>query len=78
MEMESSLQDKLAKEIMRKNPNLIIVTDEIGCGLVPVDAFMRNYREKAGRICTELAEFSVQVVRVNLGIGTIIKGENKL
>ena len=78
MEMESSLQDKLAKEIMRKNPNLIIVTDEIGCGLVPVDAFMRNYREKAGRICTELAAFSVQVVRVNLGIGTIIKGENKL
>lgn len=62
-------------ELTRKNPDLIIVTNEIGYGLVPVDAFEREYRERTGRICTELAAASDLVVRVVMGIGTAIKGE---
>lgn len=63
----------LAKDLIEKNPNVIIVSDEIGYGLVPIDSFLRNYREQTGRICTELAAFSDRVVRVVLGIGTVIK-----
>lgn len=63
----------LAKEIIKKNPEVLIVTDEIGYGLVPIDKFLREYREQTGRICTELAAFSDRVVRVVLGIGTDIK-----
>ncbi|MBQ8663044.1 MAG: bifunctional adenosylcobinamide kinase/adenosylcobinamide-phosphate guanylyltransferase [Eubacterium sp.] len=69
---ESKLQI-LAERLIEKNPDIIVVSDEIGCGLVPIDAFERQYREQTGRICTELASYSEQVVRVVMGIGTIIK-----
>ena len=51
----------------------IIICDETGCGLVPVDAFEREYRETAGRICTALAEHADEVYRVVCGIGMRIK-----
>lgn len=63
------------REVIERNPELVIVTNEIGYGLVPVDAFERKYREYTGRICTELAGASDLVVRVVMGIGTAIKGE---
>ena len=63
----------LAGELIRKNPGILLVSDEIGYGVVPVDAFDRAYRERVGRICTELASFSKKVVRVVCGIGTVIK-----
>ncbi len=65
--------EKLAGDLIQKNPKLVIVSDDIGCGLVPIERFMRDYREQTGRICTELAAFSDKVVRVVLGIGTVIK-----
>lgn len=67
----------LADSIARKNPGLVILTDEIGYGLVPVDAFERKYREQTGRICTELAEFSLRVDRVVCGVGIPLKNEEK-
>ena len=38
---------ELTGEILDKNRDLIIVCDEIGCGLVPTDAFERRIQ----RIC---------------------------
>lgn len=64
----------LAKALMEKNPDLVIVTNEIGYGVVPMDAFDRRYREDTSRICCELAAFSSEVWRVCCGIGTCIKG----
>ena len=49
------------------------VSDEVGYGVVPVDAFRRAYREAVGRTCTKLASFSRKVTRVVCGIGTVIK-----
>ncbi|MCI6005209.1 MAG: bifunctional adenosylcobinamide kinase/adenosylcobinamide-phosphate guanylyltransferase [Blautia sp.] len=63
----------LAGKLIRENPNIILVTDEVGYGVVPVDAFDRAYREAVGRVCTELAAFSTRVTRVVCGIGTVIK-----
>lgn len=63
-----------AKELTERNPDLILTSDEIGYGIVPIDPFEREYREKTGRICTELAAFSKEVHRVICGIGTVIKG----
>lgn len=65
----------LAKNIAQKNPGLIIVTDEIGYGLVPIDAFERRYRELTGRICTEVAAYSCRVDRVVCGVGMPLKGD---
>lgn len=64
----------LAEQIIEKNPEVILISDEVGYGVVPIDAFDRAYREQVGRICTKLAAYSEQVVRVVCGIGTVIKG----
>ena len=63
----------LAEQILQENPDLIVVTAEVGYGLVPVDAFERQYREAVGRICTNLAACADRVDRVQCGIGTRIK-----
>lgn len=63
----------LAEKLMEVNPEIILVSDEVGYGVVPVDAFDRAYREAVGRVCTKLAAFSRTVVRVVCGIETVIK-----
>lgn len=70
---EGKSVEHLAEEIIDKNPNLLIISNEVGYGVVPVGKFEREYREKVGRICTQLAEYSTQVHRVVCGIGTVIK-----
>lgn len=52
---------------------LVIVCDEIGSGVVPMDGFERQYRESTGRVCCYFAEESEKVIRVIAGIGTVIK-----
>ena len=72
--IDASKRGELASKLIARNPEIILVSDEIGYGLVPIDAADRSYREQVGRICTELAAFSDEVVRVVMGIGTKIKG----
>lgn len=64
---------KLIREILQKNPRAIIVMDEIGYGIVPVDPKERMYREVAGMAGQLLAREAKQVYRVICGIGTKIK-----
>ena len=71
---EKYIQSMIKKENWSEKE--AIVTQEIGYGLVPVDAFDRRYRELTGRICTVLAANSDQVDRVVCGIGVTIKGGN--
>ncbi len=65
--------DALIERLWEENPRLCIVTNELGCGVVPVDAFDRLWREKTGRVCTELAARAKEVHRVFCGIGMVIK-----
>ena len=46
---------------------------EIGCGIVPMEAFERDYRETDGRICQRIAAYSEEVHRVICGLGMRIK-----
>ncbi|MDD3338112.1 MAG: bifunctional adenosylcobinamide kinase/adenosylcobinamide-phosphate guanylyltransferase [Lachnospiraceae bacterium] len=64
---------ELAEHIIERNPDVVLVANEIGYGVVPVEAFERNYRETFGRICTKLAAYSSEVHRVVCGLGTVIK-----
>ena len=61
-----SPEDLLQKEV--------VICNEVGCGLVPVDPAERERRERTGRLCIELAKQADRVIRVVCGIGTIIKG----
>ena len=64
------------KEILafvERNPQCVLISDEIGNGIVPLDAFEREYRERTGRILIRLAGLAEEVVRVICGIGQKIK-----
>lgn len=52
---------------------LVIISDEVGNGIVPMEAFEREYREKTGRLQIQLAKEADEVVRVVCGIGQRIK-----
>lgn len=62
-------------QILAQNPDVILICQEIGCGVVPTDAFDRDWREQTGRICCMIAARAQGVVRVFCGIPTVIKGE---
>ena len=60
--------------MLENNRNLqLLISDEIGYGLVPIDDFEREYREFHGRVMTELAEKADCVERVVCGIPQRIK-----
>lgn len=63
----------LAKRVARMNPGVVLISNELGCGVVPVDPFDRRYRETVGRVCTGLAAEAEAVYRVVCGIGVRIK-----
>ena len=67
----------LAEILQKENPDILIVSDEIGYGIVPMEQDMRAWRELTGRICCQIAALSDTVVRVVAGIPTVIKGEIK-
>lgn len=58
---------------LRQNEDCMIISDEIGNGIVPIDAFEREYRERTGRILVDLAQKADEVVRVICGVGQKIK-----
>lgn len=58
---------------LKKGVRFVIISDEIGNGIVPVDAFERDYRERTGRMLITLANQADEVVRVICGIGQKIK-----
>ena len=74
---EQMLQNKNPKEeilsFLEKHRECMIISDEIGNGIVPLDAFEREYREHTGRILIELAGKADEVVRVLCGIQQKIK-----
>lgn len=64
---DSELAQMLAKEV--------VVTCEVGAGVVPMDAGERVWRERAGRLQARLAEQADTVVRLVCGIPQVLKGE---
>lgn len=63
----------LVFELIEKNPEVIIIVNELGCGIVPIDPFDREYREVTGRICQTIAKEAKEVHRVVCQIGQVIK-----
>ena len=55
------------------NPDIIVICDEVGCGVVPVDREERAWRETVGRLCCWLAERAESVERVFCGLGMRLK-----
>ncbi len=51
-----------------------VLMEDICCGVVPMDAEERAWREAVGRCGAHLARRADRVVRVFCGIGTVMKG----
>lgn len=66
-------QELSVERLAKENPGVVLVTNELGYGVVPTDRFDREYREKTGRVCCRIAREAAQVHRVVCGIGTVIK-----
>lgn len=74
--VEDTSPNTIAEQISQlclSNPELIMICNELGNGVVPMDAFDRLYRETVGRICCHLAKTAEQVIRVTCGIPIILK-----
>lgn len=53
----------------------VVICDEIGCGIVPLDRAEEQWREAVGRLCCNLAAQADTVIRVTAGVPQAIKGE---
>ena len=62
-----------AERLLAENPDALVVSDEIGLGIVPLDPFERRWREETGRALCVLAEGAQRVTRVYCGIPQVIK-----
>ena len=65
--------EELPERIVQKNPEVVLVANELGCGIVPMDPFERQFREAFGRLCCRLAQEAKDVHRVICGLGTVIR-----
>lgn len=52
----------------------VVICDEVGCGVVPIDEGERAWREDVGRLCCRLAERADVVVRLVCGIPQVLRG----
>ena len=55
------------RELLESAPEIVTI-DEIGCGIVPIDAFEREYRDEAGIAGQLFASHADQVFRMICGI----------
>lgn len=63
--------DVLLPALLQKK---IVICNEVGSGVVPIDKSERAAREATGRLCVALAEHAEKVIRVCCGIPTVIRG----
>ena len=63
------------ERLKEHTPDVVLISDEIGYGIVPMERFEREWREKTGRICCHAAGLSQHVIRVLAGNPVYIKGE---
>ena len=58
---------------MEAREKRVLTADEIGCGIVPLDPFERDYREREGRFCQRAAAQAREVYRILCGLEMRLK-----
>lgn len=61
------------KKLVEQCPDIWIISDEVGNGIVPMEPFEREYRERLGRILIQIAADAGHVERVICGMGQVLK-----
>lgn len=64
------------EKLLAVNPDIILICDEVGCGVVPIDPAQRAWREQVGRLCCRLAKRAERVERIFCGLPMTLKGDS--
>lgn len=70
----ATAQDRLLSDIATCPAEIIVVSNEVGQGIVPGDALSRRFREAQGRLNIALAARADTVVQVIAGLPNVLKG----
>ena len=65
--------DELTHVLENSQSNIVLVSNEVGTGIVPDNALARDFRDSAGLMNQKIAAISHQVYWVVAGIPTRIK-----
>lgn len=65
--------DELVKKLMPHIKNSVIISREIGCGIVPMEPIERLYRELHGSVLRALASEADSVTRIFCGLPEVLK-----
>ena len=61
------------EKLIKINPEAVIIVNEVGSGIIPIDPVDRRYRETVGRTSCLIAKSAKEVHRVICGMGVRIK-----
>ena len=64
--------DELAQILAQRQ---VVICNEVGCGIIPMQEDGRRFRKAVGRLCALLAIEADCVVRVVCGLPQVIKGQ---
>lgn len=65
--------DSFVEQLIAENPGAVVLCDEVGLGVVPLDRGERIYREAVGRACCRLAAAAEEVHRLVCGLPQRLK-----
>ena len=71
----NAAQSTLLAGIAACRADLVVVSNEVGHGIVPDNALSRRFRDVQGRLNIALATQADQVVQVTAGLARALKGE---
>ncbi|HTN63433.1 MAG TPA: bifunctional adenosylcobinamide kinase/adenosylcobinamide-phosphate guanylyltransferase [Devosia sp.] len=74
-EVASAVEQLAATLVQIKNTKIILVSNEVGLGIVPDNAMARTFRDLAGSAHQRLAEICDDVYFVVAGLPMVLKGE---
>jgi adenosylcobinamide kinase/adenosylcobinamide-phosphate guanylyltransferase len=67
--------DRLEDRLRRSTAELVLVSNEVGSGIVPDNALARRFRDLQGSLNQRIAACSDRVVLVVAGLPVIVKGQ---
>ena len=65
----------LAEMLARQNSPVVLVTNEVGLGIVPDNALARRFRDAQGRLNQRMAARADRVVLMVAGLPLVVKGD---
>lgn len=73
--LENADTAAFTKKFCAENQNAVIIMNEVGSGIIPMEKSERQWRENVGKCGCIIAERADTVIRITCGIPTVIKGK---